>query len=46
MVAKRPEAMEQWQDAIIAGDGTSKEIPKRNDERQRQTEPYQKKRTI
>lgn len=43
MVAQRPEAMEQWKDAAIAGDGTPKEIPKWSDERQRKTKSYQKK---
>lgn len=46
MVAQRPKAMEQWQDAAIAGDGTPKEIPKRLDERQRKIKPYQKKRNV
>ena len=46
MVAQRPEAMEQWQDAAIAGNRTPQEIPKRSDEGQRKVEPYQKKRTI
>lgn len=40
MVAKRPEAMEQWQNAAIAGDRTPEEIPKRSDEDKRKTEPY------
>lgn len=43
MVAQRPEAMEQWQDAAIAGDGTPQTLQKRSIERQRKTEPYQKK---
>jgi hypothetical protein len=46
MVDQRPEAMEQWQDATLAGDRAPQEIQERIDEDKCKVEPYQKKRSI